>query len=215
MRIKERCSDESKIFIFLSAINTMQYKTKRKFIVSVSLALLLLLYLFKNYSSSVRVVSVIFGLAIFYFIDHAFAVQFRLRHYIYMFVVLLFGIMLSPLYYLSEIYDKVLHLLMPILGCTIVFFSVDKLKLEFKWKLLLTLTSLISILVILEIGEYLFDIFLDLKLQGVYIRDISGLQKYNLVLDKIDDTMIDLILGVLGCGIFSVGKLIFYYYKKV
>ena len=103
---------------------------------------------------------------------------------------------------------------MPIIGCVIVFFMVNKSKIEFKWKLLITLTSMVFILTMLEIGEYLFDVLWDLKTQGVYVRDIAGLEKYKLILGKNDDTMMDLILGTLSSLIFVLGKTGIHHYKK-
>ena len=103
---------------------------------------------------------------------------------------------------------------MPILGSIMVFFLVDKLKIEFKWKLLLTFTTLIALLTVLEVGEFAMDKLWDIKAQGVYIRDISGLEKYNLVMDRNDDTMTDIILGMFGSTIFSIVKLGTYYYNK-
>ena len=103
---------------------------------------------------------------------------------------------------------------MPILGSIMVFFLVDKLKIDFKWKLLLTFTTLVALLTVLEVGEFAMDKLWDIKAQGVYIRDISGLEKYNLIMDRNDDTMTDLILGMFGATIFSIVKLGIYYYNK-
>lgn len=162
----------------------------------------------------IRVLSVIFGLFVFYFFDHAFYIHFHFRHYIYAVIVLVFGMLLSPLYYYYESYDKILHLIMPIFGSIAIFYVVDKSKLAFKYKLLITLTSVVFFLTILEIGEYLFEVFWGLKLQGVYVRDITGLEKYKLVLGKNEDTMIDLIIGLTGTLIFVMGKSICYFFNK-
>jgi len=204
----------SKIFIYSLHNPTMLYKTKRRLIIGISLVLLIILYIFKNTSVLIRVLSVIFGLWIFYFLDHAFNINFLPRHYIYITAVLVFGILLSPFYWVSESYDKILHFAMPILGSIMVFYMINKLKIELKWKILLTLTTILSLLVILEIGEYLFDVFFDLKLQGVYLRDISGFEKLNLVMDKNDDTMMDLILGLIGSTLFSFSKYIIHTIQK-
>lgn len=75
---------------------------------------------------------------------------------------------------------------------------IAKLKLKLKWKLTFVFFTVIGFLALFEIGEYLLDIFFDLKLQGVFLQDIQGLQKFDILLDKIEDTMIDLVLGVLG-----------------
>ena len=192
----------------------MQYRNKRRLIIGISLLLLILLYIFKNYSFMIRAISVIFGILIFYFFDYTFQLHFYFRHYIYILIILIFGILLSPLYFFSEIYDKILHLVMPVLGGIIVFFIINKSKIDFKWKLLITLTSMIFLLTMLEIGEYLFDVFLGLKLQGVYLRDLSGIEKYNLVLGKNDDTMMDLILGTIGSLFFILVKTGIFYYGR-
>ena len=46
------------------------------------------------------------------------------------------------------------------------------------------------------------------------LRDITGLEKYKLVIDKNDDTMIDLILGTAGTIIFVIGKTITNLFNK-
>ena len=192
----------------------MLFKTKRRLIIGISIILLLLLYAFKNYLFLAKVAGIIFGLWLFYFIDHAFHAHFHIRHYFYILAILILGILFSPFYWIYPNYDKILHLIMPILGSIMVFFLVDKLKIEFKWKLLLTFTTLIALLTVLEVGEFAMDKLWDIKAQGVYIRDISGLEKYNLVMDRNDDTMTDIILGMFGSTIFSIVKLGTYYYNK-
>ena len=120
-----------------------------------------------------RVFGFIFSLIIFYVIDHMFEIEFKLRHYVYMMIILVFGILLSPFYFLSENYDKILHLIMPIFGCLLIFYIIDKKNLEMQWKLFITFIFILSFLTMHEIGEYLLDFIWDLKLQGVYLRDIS------------------------------------------
>lgn len=192
----------------------MEYKNKRRLILGFYALLFVLLYIIKNYSFLIRASGVIFGLAVFYFIDHAFLLKFKFRHYLYILAILILGILLSPFYWMFENYDKALHLIMPILGSAIIFFIVNKMKIKFQWKLIITLAVIISCLTLLEIGEYTFDAFLDFKLQGVYIRNISGLEKYNLVMDRNDDTMMDLILGTLGSISFLLMKISAFIYKK-
>lgn len=183
-------------------------------IIGVSLFLLLIVYLFKSFSLGTRVIGFIFGLIVFYVFDDLFKIDFKIKHYTCIFLILLFGILLSPLYFVSENYDKVLHLLMPILGCLLLFYIVDKQKLNFQWKILITFMFVVSFLTIHEIGEYLIDVLWDMNLQGVYLRDISGLEKFNLVLPKNDDTMIDLILGVISGLLFVFGKTVGFFYKR-
>ena len=192
----------------------MKYENKRRLIIGISLFLLLVFYLFKNLSTSLRIFGFIFGLIIFYLADHMFEIDFKLRHYIYIIIILSFGILFSPLYFLSESYDKALHLIMPIFGCLLIFHIVDRKNLELQWKLFITFMFILSFLTIHEIGEYLLDFIWDLKLQGVYLRDVSGFEKLNLVMSKNDDTMMDLILGMIGVLLFIAGKTISYCYNK-
>jgi len=131
-----------------------------------------------------------------------------------MITILFLGIILSPLYGIYSLYDKVVHFINPILGSCLVFYIINKQKLSFQWKLLITFMFIVSFLTIHEIGEYLIDLLWDFKLQGVYLRDISGIEKLNLVLNPHDDTMIDLIFGTIGGLIFTTGKTINYFIRK-
>jgi len=148
----------------------MKYKNKRRLIIGISLFLLLVFYLFKNLSESVRVFGFILGVSIFYFIDKMFKIDFQFKHYIYTFIILSFGILFSPFYFLIESYDKVLHFCLPIFGSFLVFYIIDKQKLSLQWKLLIAFMFIISFLTIHEIGEYLIDLLWDLKLQGVLYK---------------------------------------------
>ena len=54
-----------------------------------------------------------------------------------------------------------------------------------------------------------------MKFQGVYIKDISQATELNPVMSKIDDSMIDIILGIIGAVLFVGGKTInFFWYKR-
>lgn len=103
---------------------------------------------------------------------------------------------------------------MPFVFCILVYYAVDKLKIEFRWKLLLTFTSVLASLAIFEIGEYLIDQLANFKLQGVYLRDVSGLEKLSLVMDKNTDTMIDMSLGLISSLVFIVFRWLGWGYNK-
>ncbi|MFH1787360.1 MAG: hypothetical protein ABH811_01040 [archaeon] len=66
----------------------------------------------------------------------------------------------------------------------------------------MTFSVVVMLISLFEIVEFLLDKLFDLKLQGVYIRDMSGLSKLNIIMERNDDTMIDLILGTLSSLIF-------------
>lgn len=192
----------------------MKYVIKRRLILGISLFCLFIIYLLRNSSFSLRMIGLIIGFWIFYFIDHAFDLDFLPIHYIYISLILIASFPFAQLYYISESYDKILHFVFPIIGSVMLFYVVNKQKISFKWKLLTTLALMVSILAIHEIGEYLLDLIWDLKLQGVYLRDFSGIQKYNLIMPKNDDTMIDLILGLIGSLTFVAGNSISNFYSN-
>ncbi|MFH1521861.1 MAG: hypothetical protein ABIF18_02790 [archaeon] len=73
---------------------------------------------------------------------------------------------------------------------------------------------IISFIAIHEIGEYLLDIFWDAKLQGVYIGDSLEVRKLNLVMSKIDDTMMDMVFGVMGTSLFVAGKTASWFFRR-
>src|SRR3989344_571588 len=110
------------------------YRHKRRTIILISIILLLIIYLFKNASITLRATSTILFLAFFYFIDHYFNIKFRPIHYIFIILIGIFSLMLSPLYYLYPNYDKVQHLIQPLLISTILFFMINKLKIKTEWK---------------------------------------------------------------------------------
>ncbi len=73
---------------------------------------------------------------------------------------------------------------------------------------------MIASLSMFEVGEYALDQFFDLKLQGVYLRDISGVAKLNIIMGKNDDTMIDMLFGTIGALIFVLTRTIIFYERK-
>jgi len=85
---------------------------------------------------------------------------------------------------------------------------------KFSTKIFLTFAVMIASLSMFEVGEYALDQLFDLKLQGVYIRDISGVAKLNIILDKNDDTMIDMLFGTVGALIFVLVRTIIFYERK-
>lgn len=174
------------------------YAHKRRSILALSLILLAMIYFFKDASITLRATTTIAFLLFFYLVDHFFDLRFKTKHYIFIVIIAIASIMLSPLYYVYPNYDKVQHFIEPILICSIIFHTISKLHLPLKWKIVFTVFVVLGILGLFEIGEYALDQLFDLKLQGVYLRDTHGFDKLNLLQEKNDDTMIDLIFGSLG-----------------
>ncbi len=180
----------------------LNYLQKRYYLLIFSFILLIALYLFKNASTFLRVISAIGVMFLFYGMDHIFDIRFRKRHYLIMFVIVLASFLGSPFYFVYPNYDKLQHFFQPILMCSIIFYMINKLHLELKWKIIFTFFVVVALLGIFEIGEYVLDLFFNLKLQGVFLRDIDGLEKFNLLMDPLSDTMVDLTFGILGSGIY-------------
>lgn len=180
----------------------LDYKQKRISLVIFTLVLLLIIYFFKDASTWLRVLSSIITLVFFYSVDHVFDIRFKSRHYVYMLVIIIASFLLSPAYFLYPSYDKIQHFVQPMLACSIIFYMINKLNLELKWKIVFTFFIVVAILGLFEIGEYALDSFFNLKLQGVFLRDTHGLEKLHLITDPLSDTMQDLIFGTLGSAIY-------------
>ncbi len=182
------------------------YKMKRLVVIVFSVIVLLSIYFFRDSSFILRSGVTVGGIALFYTLDHVFDVRFQNRHYAFMILILCASVLASPIYFLYPQYDKLQHFLQPILVASMIFFMLNKLNLERKWKLWFAFYITVAILGLFELGEYTLDQFFDFNLQGVYLRDISGLGKFDVLVHPLDDTMIDMFLGVLGTTIYGVFK---------
>jgi hypothetical protein len=179
------------------------YRHKRRSVFFLSAILLLMMYFFKDASFFLRATTFIAFTVFFYFIDHFFDIRFKSRHYIFIIAIAFFSLLLSPLYFIYPQYDKIQHLIQPMLVSSIIFYMITKLPIKLKWKITFTLFITLGIIGIFEIGEYALDYLFDLKLQGVYLRDLSGFQKFHLLEDPLDDTMIDMVLGFFGAIVYA------------
>ena len=203
---------------FLSEIKKAEilrkYRKKRIAILVISFFVLIILYMFKNYSSLLRTFSAIGFLLLFYLIDHLFDADFSPVHYVFVVIIDVSSFLLSPLYYIYPNYDKIQHLVQPVLISFVVMHLVSRLKIRIRWKLAFVFFIVIGFIGLHEIGEYVLDYFFDLKLQGVFLRNLQGLEKYDILLDRLDDTMIDMTFGVAGTLIYLFISTIFILRKK-
>ncbi len=157
---------------------------------------------YKSYWFVAQAAATVALMLLFVVFDHYWKIGFKTRHYIFMLVISMTSFLLGDLYYIYYYYDKTLHFVLPMLLGSLIFHMTSKLKIKLKWKLLFTFFIVSASLGIFEISEYSLDYFFDLQLQGVYLRDFDTLDKYNLVLGKIDDTMLDMMLGTLGTLVY-------------
>jgi len=199
------------------------FRTKRAIFTIILFMVLLIIFFFVRYTTVLNILNIVplryfqfvnllsvFGLSVavfgFYSLDKLFKINFKRRHYTYMTFMTIVALLLSFLYFNLAHLDKLQHFFFPIMAGSLIFHMVSKLDLELKYKLLFTFTVVISIITMFELIEYFLDITFDLYLQGAYLGDprISG--DYKVLFSPIDDTMIDLLLGVLGSltYVFSV-----------
>lgn len=180
------------------------YLHKRLIISTLALIMLVMIYFFKDSSLTLRTITFIGLIVSFYIADHLIDVRFRFYHYGFVIIIGITTLLFSPFYYQYPQYDKIQHLILPMFICSITFFMINKLHIALKWKITLTVFSVGGLLGIFEIGEYVLDSLFDLKLQGVYLRDLKGLEKFNLLLNPLDDTMVDLAFGLVGSFIYAI-----------
>ena len=177
-----------------------------------------LLFGFFSFSSPIgRFITTLGVIGLFYIIDKVSKTDFKVRHYLFISLMAVSSIFFFPFYFEYIIYDKVQHLLLPILYSSIVFYFLSKqkgLKISLGWMLAFTFFIVIGSLGLFEIGEYLGDIVFDLKLQGVFSRNPYDLNTFEVILQRIDDTMIDLSLGAIGSLLYVISNAIFYRKKK-
>lgn len=178
------------------------YEHKRRTIIGLGIILTIIVYLLKDASFILRSVSLLATASAFYILDHLFNIKFKIKHYTIVIVTGIITYLFSSFYFIYPQFDKFQHLIVPIFISSILFFMIDKLKLPLKWKLMYTFVACISLLSSFEIAEYGLDYFFELKLQGVYLRDIQGIEKFHLIQEPLDDTMIDIALGIIGSLIY-------------
>jgi len=79
---------------------------------------------------------------------------------------------------------------------------------------LFTFFIVIGSLSMFEILEYFVDYIFDLKLQGVFLENPAIEGGYQLILHRIDDTMIDMTLGIMGTLIYILSTALYINKKK-
>ena len=189
----------------------MYILNKPRLIIVLCSLFLLLLYVARSLSAVALFLISALSLFLFNYIDRTYKYHFPRRYYLYIFTIVGLGPLIGAgeapfgLFYRSIVYDKFLHSFLPLLLCIIIFYMIDKnFNINLKWKLLMTAFMVFGILGIFEIGEYISDKYFDTIFQGVYSNIIKS--KANVIQNPLDDTMRDLIAGVLGSLIFVIYK---------
>lgn len=189
----------------------MYILNKSKLIILLCSSFLLALYIARSLSTVVLFLISALSLFLFNYIDRAYKYHFPRKYYLYVFTIFGLGPLIGAgeapfgLYYRSISYDKFLHFFLPLMLCIIIFYMLNKnFNINTKWKLLMVSFIVFGILGVFEIGEYISDKYFDTIFQGVYSNIIKS--KMNVIQTPIDDTMQDLIAGVLGSLVFVIYK---------
>jgi len=136
-------------------------------------------------------------------------------HLLLVFVVLtnIFGEIFSGLFYRYMSYDKLLHLINPvIISILFYYYFRDKIK-DKKILLILCVSLTLSLELLWEIFEAGFDYIFKTQMQGVFIqtgKDVFGVGVRQ-TMDQFADTIWDMVDAVLGSIIFVAG---FYFYQR-
>jgi hypothetical protein len=189
-------------------------KRRTIFATAVIIFFMYILYYFIGTDHLAGAIAYILTVSFFYIADKIFALDFKKHHYIILIFMATAGILFSPVYFILPTYDKVLHFFFPFLGSFLIFYLVNKkFKMDFRTKVIFTFTIMITLISFEEMIEYLLDVFLDMKLQGVYagnrvLFESAPADQLIVIYHRITDTMLDLILGTIGSFLFMVMKII-------
>lgn len=145
----------------------------------------------------------------FYFFDRIFKCHFKKRHYVYIAFMAITAFMMSFFYFSILYFDKLQHFFFPLMTASIVYHLVSRLNIPRKHAIIFTFFIVLGITTIFELIEYSLDFIFDWKLQGVFLWDPVIEGKLMVILEAIDDTMIDLFLGILGTWTYLIGILFF------
>lgn len=182
----------------------MRFNPKEVIVLSSLLIIVALVLLFPNTFSLFTLILTILYIGAFYFFDKFSNFNFKESHYIIIITTTFFAIFIGgTFYFINGIFDKILHLTTPFFISFILFYMINKIKMSFQAKLLTTFTSMMTILILLEVVEYLLDILLGTKNQGVFLLQ-NG--QFTETMSRIDDTMMDIICGFCSSLLFVLYK---------
>ena len=155
----------------------------------------------------VSLIGLIIAIFMFHLANKMFDLNLRKRDYFFMYLMSITGIVLSFLYFKLPNYDKIEHLFFPMMFASITYHIISrKLSIPFKWKLFFTFFIIIGFLSIFELVEYFLDYLFNWRLQGVFIEEVPG--NYKEILARIDDTMLDILIGMVGTLVYMVSLLL-------
>ncbi len=114
-------------------------------------------------------------------------------------------------FYTVQNYDKLMHLLDPLIACTFFYFLFEEKVENKKILILLSITLLLSFELSWEIWEYFSDATFGTHLQGVfiYVKDSLGNLQLKETMSPLTDTIYDMFYNLIGSLIWGAGALFF------
>ena len=167
-------------------------------------AFLLFTIIYDLFGYSTRALFWILELGIAMFIYY----RFKLPAWAYMGVLAfllanLFGEVYLGFFYSLSYYDKIIHLLSPLIICTMLYFMLEKKAPDKKTRVLLSVSILLSFELIWEILEYFSDLYLGTFLTGVQLIMFENSKSVQ-VMPSYQDTIYDMLFNLAGSLVFMI-----------
>jgi hypothetical protein len=119
------------------------------------------------------------------------------------FLANIFGELFFGLFYIIPNFDKWIHLLSPMVACTLFYFLFKKKIKDKKMLIFFSVTLILAWSVAWEIIEYFSDQYFHTLLVGVHL---TGLENFNLdaqYMGPLKDTIYDMFYGLIGSVVWA------------
>ncbi|MBU2612645.1 MAG: hypothetical protein KKB62_02905 [Nanoarchaeota archaeon] len=119
------------------------------------------------------------------------------------FLANIFGELFFGLFYIMPNFDKWIHLLSPMVACTLFYFLFKKKIKDKKMLIFFSVTLILAWSVAWEIIEYFSDQYFHTLLVGVHL---TGLENFNLdaqYMGPLKDTIYDMFYGLIGSVVWA------------
>ena len=125
------------------------------------------------------------------------------------FLANIFGELFFGLFYIVPTFDKWIHLLSPIIACTLFYFLFEKKIKDKKMLIFFSVTLFLAWTVVWEIIEYFSDEFFHTLLVGVHLTGLENFNPDAQYMEPIKDTIYDMFYGLIGSVVWALGALFF------
>ncbi|MDP3966028.1 MAG: hypothetical protein Q8Q04_00680 [archaeon] len=120
-----------------------------------------------------------------------------------LFLINLFGELFIGLFYIIPQFDKIIHILSPLIGCTLFYFLFEKKIKNKKMLILFSVILLISWGALWEIVEYFSDKYFHTLLVGVHLAGIENFKPIQ-IMEPLEDTIYDMFYSLIGTVVWAI-----------